>query len=136
MNAYKTEAEIEKVVSDFEACRTPKDAFHHAQHLVVAVCYLQQLSTEHATARMRESLMRFLDHHQVDKQKYNETLTAFWVQMVASVLGELPKKASLVEKCNQTIESLNDPKLALKFYSEELLWSDEARKHYVAPDET
>lgn len=133
-NYYKSEAEIEKVVNDFEQCRTGKDDFHHSQHLIVAVSYLDFHSPEATALIMKEALLRFLNHHGVDPKMYNETLTVFWIEMVARLLEQLPKGMSLVEKCNQTLESFNNPKLALEFYSEELLWSDLARKSFVQPD--
>lgn len=132
--AYETKSEIEKVVSDFETCRTRKDDFHHAHHLVVAVVYLESFSLEAAVKKLRESLQRFLDHHSIDKQKYNETLTVFWLEMVVLELRRLPEDLGLVDKCNSVIDALNNPKLASEFYSEKLLWSEQARKTFVDPD--
>jgi hypothetical protein len=132
--AYETKFDIEKVVSDFETCRTRKDDFHHAHHLVVAVVYLESFSLEAAVKKLRESLHRFLDHHSIDKKKYNETLTVFWLEMVALELRRLPAGSTLVHKCNSVIEALKTPKLASEFYSDKLLWSDEARNAVVDPD--
>ena len=132
--SYTTDAEIHQVVHDFETCQTGKDDFHHEQHLVVAAFYLQSLTVEVATEKMRDALFRFLDHHQVDKQKYNETLTVFWLEMVALELKKVPVSTSLVEKCESVIAGLSNGKLALEFYSGELLWSDEARARFVEPD--
>ena len=133
-NHYTTQSEIERVVNDFETCRTGKECFHHAQHLVIATVYLETLSLQAAVSKMRSALHRFLDHHAIGKQKYNETLTVFWLEMVARVLRELPEEKSLVEKCNRTIEKLSNPGLALEFYSEGLLWSQQARESFVEPD--
>ncbi|HTG91649.1 MAG TPA: hypothetical protein VL866_03630 [Pyrinomonadaceae bacterium] len=132
--SYTTDAEIHQVVHDFETCQTGKDDFHHEQHLVVAAYYLQSLTVEAATEKMRAALFRFLDHHQVDKQKYNETVTVFWLEMVALELKKAPVSASLVEKCKLVTAGLNNGKLALDFYSGKLLWSDEARARFVEPD--
>ena len=132
--SYTTDADIHQVVHDFETCQTGKDDFHHQQHLVVAAYYLQSLTVEAATEKMRDALFRFLDHHQVDKQKYNETLTVFWLEMVALELKKVTVSASLLEKCESVIAGLSNAKLALDFYSGEVLWSDEARSRFVAPD--
>src|SRR6185295_13705335 len=77
MNPYQSEREIESVVRGFESCETGKDEFKHRHHLVVAVWYLRTLSREAAVDRMRSSLLRFLDHHGVDRKKYDETITVF-----------------------------------------------------------
>lgn len=102
---YQSVTEIENVVRAFERCETGKDQFRHEDHLVVAVWYLQTLTREAAVARMRSSLLRFLDHHGVDKQKYSETLTVFWIEQVAAKLNEFGPDVSLVEKCNQIVSS-------------------------------
>jgi hypothetical protein len=132
--AYTTDIEIYRVVDDFESCQTGKDEFHHQQHIVVAVCYLCSAPIEVATEKMRSSLFRFLEHHNVDNRKYNETLTVFWLEMVALELKKQSADASLVEKCNSVMIALTNPKLAAEFYSEQLLWSDEARKVFLPPD--
>jgi hypothetical protein len=133
-NHYKTEAEIANVVTDFETCRTGKDDFHHRQHLVVAASYLQSATIDEARQMLRKALLRFLDHHAVDKQKYNETLTVFWLEMVALELKRLPANSALIDKCNSVIEALSNPKLASEYYSDGVLWSDLARKAFVSPD--
>jgi hypothetical protein len=97
---YSSEDEIESVVRGFETCETDKTEFKHRQHLVVAVWYLQTLDTHAAVARMREGLLRFLDHHGVPREKYSEEVTVFWIELIAEKLNELGSGLSLVEKCN------------------------------------
>ena len=133
-NIYKTATEIEAVVFDFESCRTGKDDFKHREHLTVAVSYLSASTQKQAADKMRVGLLRFLAHHGVGLQKYNETLTLFWVEMVRQTLMDIRPDSSLVEKCNHVIEALGNPALAFDYYSKELLWSDEARKACVKPD--
>lgn len=100
---YETEAEIEQVVRGFETCATPAANFHHREHLTVAVWYLQTFSRAETVSRMRSALLRFLDHHGVDRKKYSENVTVFWVDAVASRLEEIGAQASVLEKCNQVI---------------------------------
>jgi len=131
---YQTESEIEAVVHGFESCETDKTNFPHRHHLTVAVWYLQNMSRREATERMRTALLRFVDHHGVDRRKYHETLTAFWIEMVAVEVGKMSPKATLVEKCNRVIESLQDKDLVNDYYSKERLDSNEAREMFVGPD--
>ena len=100
MNRYQSEAEIEQVVRGFEECETGADDFRHPQHLVVAVCYLHTMDKDAALERMRSGLLRFLDHHGVDKGKYSETTTVFWIDKIAEKLSEIGPGVSVVEKCN------------------------------------
>lgn len=101
---YETEAEIEQVVRGFETCTTAKEEFHHREHLTVAVWYLQTLSPRETVGRMRTALLRFLDHHGVDRKKYSEDVTVYWVDAIASHLEGISKDASLVDKCNQVVD--------------------------------
>ena len=103
---YDTEQEIEDVVRGFETCTTPGDDFHHREHLVVAVYYLQTLSPQDAVAKMRAALLRFLAHHGEDVQKYSEEVTVFWIDQVAAKLGEIDPQASVPAKCNYVIGAL------------------------------
>lgn len=103
---YETEQEIEDVVRGFETCTTPGDDFHHREHLVVGVYYLQTLSPPDAVAKMRAALLRFLEHHGEDVQKYSEEVTVFWIDQVAAKLGEIDPQASVVTKCNHVIGAL------------------------------
>jgi hypothetical protein len=105
MSYYHSESEIENVVRAFEACEIDKTEFKHAQHLTVAVWYVQTLGKNAALDRMRAGLLSFLNHHGVDKQKYNETVTMFWIQQIAEKLNELGTGLSLVEKCNRVVET-------------------------------
>ena len=103
---YDTEEEIEAVVRGFETRTTPGDDFHHREHLVVAVCYLQTLSPSDAVAKMRAGLLRFLEHHGEDVQKYSEEVTVFWIDQVAAKLGEIDPQASVLTKCKHVIGAL------------------------------
>ena len=131
---YTNAAEIIATVEGFESCRTGKDSFKHQDHLIVAAFYLQQLSVADAISRMRHNLLQFLDHHHVDRQKYNETITVFWCALVADLLNKLPPDSTLVEKSNAVVESLDDSSLVFEYYSRERLFSDEARQTFMRPD--
>jgi len=133
MERYRDEQEIARVVDGFESCTTGKAEFKHADHLTVAVCYLRNCSVNQATEKLRDSLLRFVDHHGVDRQKYNETITIFWLELAAMEL-ERSSGQSLVEQCNAVVESLNDSSLALQYYSSDLLFSQRAREGFVEPD--
>jgi len=100
MNRYQSQTEIEHIVRAFETCETRADDFKHREHLVVAVWYVETLGREAALNQMRDSLLRFLDHHGVDKKIYSETVTVFWIDRVAEELTKLGSEISLVEKCN------------------------------------
>src|SRR5258705_9263497 len=131
---YKSEAEIEAVVRGFESCLIGKDQFPHKSHLTVAVWYLRNSTFEAAIESMRAGLLNFMNHHAVGRQKYNETLTIFWMRMVNGSMESGGMDLSLVETTNAVIEALVDSRLAFDYYSPELLNSDEAKSKWVEPD--
>ena len=103
MNRYQSETEIQNIVRGFEECETDADDFRHPQHLVVAVWYLHTMDKHAALDRMRSGLLRFLDHHGVDKGKYSETTTAFWIDKIAEKLSAMESNISVLEKCNRRL---------------------------------
>lgn len=103
MSSYQSDAEIEEEVRAFETCETGKDDFKHRDHLVVAVWYVQTLGREAALDRMRAGLLRFLEHHGVDKKIYSEAITVFWIDKITKKLNELGPDVSLVEKCKTVL---------------------------------
>ena len=134
MSTYQTEEQIDDVVRGFESCTTDKSHFKHQHHLTVAVSYLRELTLEQAINKMREALLRFVDHHQVDRRKYNETITVFWFQIVAEAMRTMPANVRGVEQCNRVIERFSNADLALNYYSRDLLFSERAREEFVEPD--
>lgn len=117
---YQTEAEIERVVQDFESCTTGKDDFPHHKHLAVAVWYLRDATVEQAFEKMRASLLRFLDHHGIDRGKYKEELTRAWISLVQSELEKLDPNLSLVTITNTVIERLSDMNAVFERYPDNL----------------
>ncbi len=79
--SYSSFAEIETVVRGFESCRIQPSQFNHRAHLTVALWYLSQGELpQQAAIRMRVSLQRFLNHHNI--KGYNETMTLFWMRLL------------------------------------------------------
>jgi len=133
-NHYNSEDEIAAVVQGFESCMTPAGDFTHRAHVTVGVWYLSQGPFAGALEQMRASLFRFLDHHQVDRMKYHETLTIFWLKLARHRIDEQDPGCSLLEITNSVIQSIGNSKTVFDYYSEERLLSDEARHGWVEPD--
>ncbi len=72
----------------FERCDFALAEFTHARHLTVACWYLCALSREDALGRMQRGLQSFIAHH--GKQGYHETITRFWMELLADYLCQLP----------------------------------------------
>ena len=133
---YRNTGEIEALVSSFENCTIAAAEFTHGAHLVLALSYLHLsgLTVSEATNRMREGLHRFIDHHSVDRQKYNETITIFWIKLIRNFLNMTDAARSVAEVANEMLETYGDSKLIFTYYSKDHLLSEEAREGWIEPD--
>ena len=135
---YEKESDILDLVKSFEDATISRDDWRHAEHLVVALYYLTRHDTETATGKMRDGIFNLLRRaFKVDLTKempYHETLTVFWMRTIAE-FNATKNGASLLEKANE-VAATYDKEYPLRFYSRELLFSDEARGRFVDPDLT
>ena len=132
--SYSSDDEIRALAQSFEDCSLPDEAFDHRAHLAVAAWYLSSMTVEQASLRMREGLLRFLAHYEADPQKYNETITQFWVRRLDKLLSETDSTLSLAERANQTIERAGGSEVIFDYYTRERLFSEEARADWLQPD--
>lgn len=132
---FNSEKEIIEVVRTFEDATIGRDAWKHAEHLTVALHYVCLYDIDTATDKMRSGIFNLLNAFEVDLTKempYHETMTVFWMGAVAD-FNASKNGASLLEKANELAASY-DKDYPLRFYSRELLFSDEARAVFVEGD--
>jgi hypothetical protein len=104
---YQTEREITAVVVGFENCTTGKEEFTHLSHLTVAAYYLCSSTPKESFEKMREGLLRFLDHHGIDNAKSNDRVTWAWIEQIQSVIEQMDDGVSLLVIVNSVVEQLN-----------------------------
>jgi hypothetical protein len=124
---YQTESEIESLVQGLESCTIGKDDFPHAKHLAVTVSYLRNSSVEQAFEKMRSNLLRFLDHHGINREKYKEELTRAWINLVNEELEMLDPNLSLVTLTNTVVERLGDLDAVFQRYPDNLALQPERK---------
>lgn len=132
---YKDAREIAEVVRGFEDGTISRDAWKHAEHLTVALHYVTLHDIETATTKIRDGIFQLLGAFGVDLSKempYHETLTVFWMRTVAE-FNESKNGASMLDKANELVARY-DKDYPLKFYTRDLLYSDEARAGFVDGD--
>jgi elongation factor P--beta-lysine ligase len=133
--AYQSEKEIFEIVRGFENGTIGREHWRHAEHLTVACYYAFHHDFETALAKMRDGIFNLLHAFKVDLSKempYHETLTVFWMRTIEDFVIRR-NELSFVEICNESIENFNKD-YPLRFYSRANLFSDQARKTFVAPD--
>jgi hypothetical protein len=111
MERYQSEKEIEAVVTGFETCTTGVDDFSHRDHLTVAVWYLSNSTPDEAFRKMCAGLLRFLDHHEVGRAKYDEALTMKWIRLIHEAIEEMNPDHSLLEVTNVVVERFGGSRL-------------------------
>lgn len=133
---YTDEGEIVDLVRRFEDASIARDVWKHAEHLVVALYYVERYGLEAGTDRMRGGLFNLLiEGFGVDLTKempYHETLTIFWMRTVAE-FNASKNGTSLLDKANELVEKY-DKDYPMRFYSRDFLFSDEARARFVEGD--
>lgn len=133
---YKTYSEIKNLIKAFETCTLPRYEWNHPAHLTVAFWYLTHDSESEATKCIRDGIKRYnLANGIATKNSgYHETITLFWIRIVADDLSSANSPSSLVDIVNKLIQNYGDPHLPLEYYSRGLLMSREARTNWVEPD--
>lgn len=117
----------------FEACECPPGDFDHRGHVRLAYAYLVDRDAAAAAGVMRRSLVRFLKHHGITPAKYHETMTRAWILAVRHFMEQAAPATSAAEFIAANPQLL-DSRIMLTHYSADLLFSDQARNEFVAPD--
>jgi hypothetical protein len=119
-------------VRSFESCEYGNERFKHADHIRLAWIYIRCFGLQTAQDRIATSIRRFavrLGH----EEKYHATMTRAWLYLVCAAHCATPA----IDDFDKFISShlwLADKRTLSAFYSETLLASDEARRHWVEPD--
>jgi hypothetical protein len=134
MSHYHHQRELEAVVHGFELCTTGKDAFGHREHLAVVTWYLIHGTEEETLRQMREGILRFLNHHQLDTGIYGETITIFWIKVVRGFLETVDSTSTPMDVTNAVLERFQNSRLVYEYYTEDLLKSATAKSRWIEPN--
>ena len=129
--------EINLLIKAFEERTLTKAEWTHAAHLTVGLYYCFHHPFGVAKRLMSEGVFRLNIAHDTPNTEtsgYHETLTVFWMKVVAAFLETYGREKGLTVLANELVLFYKDSKLPLKFYSRELLFSTAAREKYVLPD--
>jgi hypothetical protein len=118
----------------FENATLPVECFHHTDHVKMAFLYLQRFSVVDALRRFSDSLARFAAAH--DKPHlYNETITWAYLLIIQERLARAGPDQTWTQfaAANKDLLDWKDSILK-KYYREDTLTSDLAKKTFVLPD--
>jgi CDP-diacylglycerol--glycerol-3-phosphate 3-phosphatidyltransferase len=115
----------------FEAGQIANRDFHHGDHLRLAWIQIRRLGTERASDVVAGAIRRFAARHG-HRDRYHETMTRFWVRVVAVGINRHPALA--FEELLAAEPHLLDKNLPYRHWSRDRMGSDEARRQWVEPD--
>ena len=130
---YRTAEQIAQLVAAVEHCTLAPAEFSHHAHMTVAIWYLARLPLDQATSAMRTTIQRFAAHHG-HHQLYHETITLFWMRLLRHYLDAAGSQLPLADVTYRALVELGSTQPVFRHYSRELLFSDQARREWVAPD--
>jgi hypothetical protein len=128
-----TDSEIEALVRAFQDGSLPRAGWTHRAHLTVALWYLRKHPREEAARLVSDGIRRYNGRHG-NHDGYHETVTRAWLAVIARFLGEHDRGQSLADLARALLEECGEKGYLLRYYSQDALMSDEARRVWVPPD--
>ena len=133
---FKSWREVEDLAKGFETqSLLGEHDWTHRDHLATAAYYCLT-DPDCAVERMRAGIKALNKARGVETTLtggYHETLTIAWTRIIAAHLRGLGNM-ELHDKINSVIESFEDRKTALRYYSRDGIMSPEARFGWLEPD--
>jgi hypothetical protein len=140
MPATKFESleEISALMSHFETGDPPLAKWDHRAHLIMAFWYLSRMDEPQALERIRAGILEYNVRNgtpNTPSRGYHETLTRFWVRVVANFLNEADPESTPLETANRLVEEYaGRGGLWRDYYSFDLMLSRESRRRWIEPD--
>ena len=115
----------------------PKREWTHEAHFRVGLWHLLRFSEADSLERLRSGIRRYNEATGVantETSGYHETMTRFYVAMIANFLDANDRSRDIEELADELIAACGDKRLPFAYYSEQRLLSTEARLGWVEPD--
>jgi hypothetical protein len=124
----------EEFFARFEDRSLAGESFHHADHVRMAFLYLGRYSALEALRRFSNSLARFAES-KGKPQRYHETITWAFLFLIRERMARAagPQSWSQFAACNKDLLTW-EQSILRKYYRDETLSSDLARKTFLFPD--
>ena len=128
---FDSDEQLIALVELVEQKTLPYERWTQRAHLGVATTYLAKFQFDEALDRIRNTIQGY-NHSRNDSVGYHETLTVFFMRLVARELRH-SISASLAESVNDLAARFPFSVVTF-YYSKDLLGSDLARSEFEAPD--
>jgi hypothetical protein len=137
MSGYADTDAVHDTVAAFESLALPRAEWTHRAHLTVAAWYVMWYGPDAALERVREGIGRYNAANgvvQTPTGGYHETLTRFYVRLVARAVERAGLAGSLAQLVNRVVDECQDREIPFAYYSRERLESWTARTSWIEPD--
>lgn len=122
----------EQFLVAFEKCTLPEDQWNHLAHLRVAWICLSLALPEVALERIRNGILQYNTKVLNRRHKYHETVTVAFTHIVADRMRVGERWIDFAKRIGDVLDPENP--VLLRYYSEDRLFSEEARVGIVEPD--
>jgi hypothetical protein len=116
----------------FADCRIGNHEFRHRDHLRLAWLQVRRVGPEGATKAISQGIRRFAATHGATT-KYHETMTQFWVKIVAHMIAARPDITEF-DRLLEAFPLLLDKHLPFHHWDRETMLGIEARAAWVEPN--
>lgn len=137
MNHYSHIDQIDRIVGGFADCTLSCSEWTHVAHLTVGLWYAREFAADEALERVRAGIKRYNTACGTENSAtrgYHETITRFYMGVIATYLTFVSTEFDWVEVTNRFIQQFGDRDLPLRYYSRDRLMSSEARMGWIPPD--
>ncbi len=130
---------MHEFVEAFEAMTLPKERWTHGAHLLTGAWYVHGFGEIAALERMRRNVSRYnvaMGGQNTATSGYHETVTAFWIKLLAGMLRECGTEAWIDRAAfaRMAVERFaEDREILERFYDFDVVGSAEARRVWVEP---
>jgi hypothetical protein len=117
------------LVDAFHDRTLPKPEWTHEAHLIVCWYALREMGVEEAVAHLRRAIRAYNEATgtpNTDDSGYHETLTRYYVEAIAQLVGQPLDDVYKAEDCRR--------EAPLNYWSREALFSVAARRDWLDPD--
>ncbi|MEZ2347329.1 hypothetical protein [Terriglobus sp. RCC_193] len=135
--AIDTQNDLDSLVQAFEQGSLPKSAWTHAAHIVVGANYVSLHGEQVALERMRQRVRAYNESVGTVNSAtsgYHETLTRFWIAVLARLRDEERTTVHLAFVQRAVILYGDRRDLHRQFYKFDVVKHTEARQAWVEPD--
>jgi hypothetical protein len=134
---FSTDEDVGALLTAFHDGTLPRSAWNHRAHMTAALSFGRALPAGAALDAMRAGILKLNESAGIESTPdsgYHETITRFYMHVIALHVGANPTPRSAAADANALMDVWGRADLPLDFWSRELLFSRDARARWVAPD--